>query len=185
MNNLCNCGSIFNEKRFFSKIIYHCDSCFTYKIVDISCEHDYVPVSFVISGGSTQIRLFCRKCYQLDPKPKKKSDFKNIIIPCKDLDDYKKFIDELEKPFQDELNRIREIHHESFNERYINYINSNEWKLLRDKVLERDEYICQICHRPAIEVHHLTYAHLAKEFLFELISLCSDCHKIEYHKDKT
>jgi hypothetical protein len=57
------------------------------------------------------------------------------------------------------------------------YLNSNEWKEKRKKVLFRDKFTCQACLiNEATEAHHLTYKHYKQEPLFELISMCSKCH---------
>ena len=60
---------------------------------------------------------------------------------------------------------------------YTEYLKTPKWAAKRTACLRRDQYICQGCrnHR-ATQVHHLTYAHAGDEFLFELISLCINCH---------
>lgn len=66
--------------------------------------------------------------------------------------------------------------------KYINYLSSKEWKIKRDKVFERDLYICQECKsRNAEQVHHITYNNLFDEPLVDLVSVCKDCH-VEIHK---
>jgi 5-methylcytosine-specific restriction endonuclease McrA len=61
--------------------------------------------------------------------------------------------------------------------RYELYLQSPEWRRRRQRVLERDNYRCQGCgEQRATQVHHRTYQHIYREFLFELISLCDDCH---------
>ena len=65
--------------------------------------------------------------------------------------------------------------------RYRNYLSSPEWRAKRKLVLERANNICEGCLTAnAKEVHHTTYAHIYKEFLFELVALCDGCHK-RYH----
>jgi 5-methylcytosine-specific restriction endonuclease McrA len=60
---------------------------------------------------------------------------------------------------------------------YDEYLASPEWREKRAKVLKRDGGVCQAClDRSATQVHHQTYAHVGAELLFELISLCDDCH---------
>jgi hypothetical protein len=62
-------------------------------------------------------------------------------------------------------------------QRYRDYLRSDAWKELRDKVLNRDDHTCQGClSRPATQVHHLTYEHIFEEFALELVSLCALCH---------
>jgi 5-methylcytosine-specific restriction endonuclease McrA len=60
---------------------------------------------------------------------------------------------------------------------YLEYLQSPQWARTRATVFQRDRKICQGCLKvQATEVHHLTYKHVYAEFMFELISLCSDCH---------
>lgn len=64
-------------------------------------------------------------------------------------------------------------------QRYNAYLNSPAWKRKRRLVLERDNYICQGCmQNRATQVHHLTYAHVEHELLFELVSVCNTCHRL-------
>ena len=75
----------------------------------------------------------------------------------------------------------RETEKKEFNEWYSEYLQSQEWQVKRALVLKRDNYMCQGCMRnEANVVHHTTYAHAGNEFLFELISLCHECHE-RYH----
>lgn len=57
------------------------------------------------------------------------------------------------------------------------YLHSAEWRGLRDKVLRRCKGVCEGCGvAPATEVHHLTYEHIRREFLWELVGTCDSCH---------
>lgn len=61
---------------------------------------------------------------------------------------------------------------------YEQYIQSAEWKALRQKVLERDRFQCQTCcSTDDLEVHHRTYDRLFHEDLEDLITLCHECHE--------
>lgn len=63
-------------------------------------------------------------------------------------------------------------------ESYQRYLASTEWQERRRLALQRDRNVCQGCHRArAVEVHHLTYEHIGKELLYELVSLCRECHE--------
>lgn len=60
---------------------------------------------------------------------------------------------------------------------YQAYLRSTAWRERRSLVLDRAAGRCEGCRlAPAIEVHHLTYAHVGEEFLFELVALCGECH---------
>lgn len=66
----------------------------------------------------------------------------------------------------------------SFSTRYQEYLQSPQWKVKRQKVLERDRSKCQGClERTATQVHHLTYQHVFDELLFELVAMCESCHQ--------
>ena len=70
-------------------------------------------------------------------------------------------------------------------ENYKIYIGSDKWKAIRLKVLKRDNNVCQAClEAPANDVHHLTYDNFGDELMYELISVCRDCHFNRIHKDK-
>ena len=61
---------------------------------------------------------------------------------------------------------------------YAAYLQTPDWASKRKAVLEHDDWICQGClEARATEVHHLTYAHRGDELLFELTSLCRECHQ--------
>ena len=84
------------------------------------------------------------------------------------------------------------LHTEQRNERnrawwdwYDAYLQSDAWREKRAQALKRDGGLCQGClERPATQVHHLTYAHVGDELLFELISICDDCHE-RAHRGRT
>lgn len=61
--------------------------------------------------------------------------------------------------------------------RYNAYLASDVWRAKREEALARDGRVCQGCRqRLATQVHHRTYDHLGDELLFELISVCDECH---------
>jgi hypothetical protein len=60
---------------------------------------------------------------------------------------------------------------------YDAYLDSPEWAAKRTRVMERAGRMCEGCGcYPAVQVHHLTYAHAGNEFLFELVAICLSCH---------
>lgn len=66
--------------------------------------------------------------------------------------------------------------------RYANYLLSPEWREKRRMVLERDKWTCCGCGKAkATQVHHLTYRDIFNEFLFQLVSICDECHD-RYHE---
>ena len=61
---------------------------------------------------------------------------------------------------------------------YSAYLRSPEWAAKRQRVLERDSFLCQYqnCRAIATEVHHLTYERVGEELLEDLLSVCGGCH---------
>ena len=58
-----------------------------------------------------------------------------------------------------------------------NYLQSQQWRDKRHLVIQRDGS-CKLCKATTnLEVHHLSYKHLAQEPLDELITLCRTCHQ--------
>jgi 5-methylcytosine-specific restriction endonuclease McrA len=63
------------------------------------------------------------------------------------------------------------------------YLQTLQWKNIRQKVLKRDNFLCQGClEAQATEVHHITYANWKNELMFELMSVCYNCHHNRIHK---
>lgn len=60
--------------------------------------------------------------------------------------------------------------------------NTAEWQKKKNRILERDNYTCQICGNTTgvMQVHHITYKHCnGKAYNAldkELITLCKECH---------
>lgn len=62
--------------------------------------------------------------------------------------------------------------------KYYKYLESNEWKAIRNDRMKMDNYLCQECRNAkADEVHHITYNRIFEEILEDLISVCKPCHK--------
>lgn len=63
-------------------------------------------------------------------------------------------------------------------QQYAAYLETPAWKSRAGLVRKRAKGICEGCGMSrARDVHHLTYAHVGHEFLFELVALCGTCHE--------
>jgi hypothetical protein len=64
-------------------------------------------------------------------------------------------------------------------ESYPEYLRSELWKYIRQKVLDRDNHKCRICGEQASEIHHVRYTYevLMGKRLKLMYSICRDCHK--------
>lgn len=64
---------------------------------------------------------------------------------------------------------------------YDAYMQSDEWKSIREARLKKDNYRCHLCGgTDNLVVHHLTYDRLGREKLSDLITLCSACHEKQH-----
>lgn len=62
------------------------------------------------------------------------------------------------------------------NAEYSDFLQSPEWRALREKVIMRDGCACHMCKsRNNLRVHHLSYDDLLDEN--NLITLCDKCHE--------
>lgn len=163
-----------------------------YKLKYISeCEdHLEVWVYDINSAGTYQLRSQCQSCGYSNRKIHKQSELNDFKIKAKlgQLPEYSSMrSDSVYNTYYDYISIIHEnerSHKKNlwFSE-HNEYLNSEEWKRKRIKILERDKHLCQGClSRQATEVHHITYKNWKKEFAFELLSLCSPCHK-RYHEN--
>ncbi len=60
------------------------------------------------------------------------------------------------------------------------YLQSAQWKALREMALRRDSGRCVRCGANASQVHHRTYERWQHENLDDLESLCRPCHELEH-----
>jgi 5-methylcytosine-specific restriction endonuclease McrA len=123
----------------------------------------------VIRGGSKQYVHQCLDCGE------------SVGNPVKQVGSARVFDEELKKTAREKATALRweakEAESALWWGNYERYMSSPEWKALRGIVLARDKHTCQGClTEPAKEVHHRTYEHFMKEFAFELMSLCKECH---------
>ena len=52
--------------------------------------------------------------------------------------------------------------------KYLQFYKSNEWKLLKDKKLQDEQYLCERCKKLATEVHHIKYIQTEEGCLLRL-----------------
>lgn len=64
---------------------------------------------------------------------------------------------------------------------YKEYLNSNEWKILRRKAYQRANHTCEFCSKPAAHVHHIKYPkHFKDDKLENLVVVCEKCHALNH-----
>ena len=57
-----------------------------------------------------------------------------------------------------------------------------KWEKVRNQVLERDNYKCVVCGKPATQVHHIHLRSKRKDLMYEINNLVSLCDKHHSHQ---
>ena len=118
------------------------------------------------------IYKLCRKC----KKP--------IIHPAT-------YCSKCQKIFEDKQEELRKERDRRYNKKrdpiYLQFYKSNEWKLLKDKKLQDEQYLCERCSKLATEVHHIKYIQTEEGWLLRLDydnleALCTDCHNYRHSR---
>lgn len=185
-----NCESITDNYSIENIIINYCKECWNYiGYEDKVCEnHNPVYVKFTHQNNSIHIRKQCMSCGKIDSKYYQKESLNNWeAFPMADLShrklneniDYTK-IQEVFKRYDTKSKEVnKNVNFNKFLEEHTQYLKTEDWKKRRTLVLKRDNYLCQSClENKATEVHHKSYRYWKNEPLFELISVCNNCHEI-------
>jgi 5-methylcytosine-specific restriction endonuclease McrA len=132
-----------------------------------SCESGGIVQRVLANGAKTYVQQ-CQICGK-STKVWKKQDIKTLYVGV--------WRESLITAWRDAQKRVDEAARQERRKEYRYYLNSQAWKNKRAKVLDRAKNLCEGCaENPATEVHHLTYANVGNELLFELVALCSACH---------
>lgn len=147
-----------------------------------TCSHsEFTLVRVVYKGGREAARHLCHGCNALFGNLRGRSSVPQFdSLPFIDKEKYE---EQRRAQWQSHYQEEQEEYRRSFNELYNSYLNSLEWGGRRALVLRRAQDVCEGClRRPAVMVHHLTYAHVGDELLFELRAICATCHE-KCHED--
>ena len=157
-----------------------------------NCIHSFVVGKLEASNGTIQYRRICDICGAVTGY---KGNYNGTAIPHAALTyeektnaiDYRRrdaikaeykarLHEEYEALFGVEEGQAR--YRVKFWEWYSVYLSSLIWQRRRQAVMRRARGICEACQvASATEVHHLTYAHVGREPLFELVAVCTKCHE--------
>ena len=133
------------------------------------CYHDeWFPIKTWNSNDHLRIKKQCISCASVFGR------LALTDVPTKDLHDEDKDLINT-SAVQDYLERL------AYQKRYLKYLKSREWGLLRVAIFSRDKYTCRRCHivKPfLLQCHHLTYDNIFNESLVDLITVCGPCHEL-------
>jgi hypothetical protein len=170
--------------------LQHCIKCYDFievKIQDCCHNPNVIQIHTQFSNDTIHKRNFCTNCYKIFKAQKKIPGERLFYLDKYRTEKAREFYTNYRTSFSKRKCEIFEKKHQlmrfNWEHKYQTYINSNEWKQKRKIILIRDKYICQICKiNGAVQVHHLTYKRLGNEQLFDLISVCLDCHNKEHNQ---
>ena len=140
------------------------------------------------SDGSAHLYVQCQVCGRGNPIPKSKAS--SVAPSYEDIPEFdeglrdrwwrekREFDLGVLKMLQGSLLEREERERIINDNGYLAYLQTPEWASRRDKTLRRDMQVCQACLEAlATEVHHRTYERIFNEPIFDLVSVCSDCHR--------
>ncbi len=183
-----NCEVDCKEYALGDHVVYYCDACWSFMThCHKPCSnHNLVYVRYQNYGGSWHLKKQCFTCGQLEGRYYPKHNVHEFdLLPVADLELAEKFdyVDaeqwnQLFIRYEKKRKQItREKSLDKFLQEHNEYLRTPEWQKRRKLVLERDKHVCQSClEKPATEVHHKSYRYWKNEPLFELISVCRECH---------
>jgi hypothetical protein len=133
------------------------------------------------NGNGFHVRMQCQECGYLTAQSFKK-EFNEY--PNYDESLYQDFQKKQYEKAREELGIKRVVEKERWHNENDEYYFSEKWKRKRVYILNRDNYLCQMClTNQAVHVHHLSYQHFSNELTSELISVCKRCHEIIHDKE--
>lgn len=147
----------------------------------LKCDCAARVVGYIVaSNGVKQYRRWCQRCGSQTTSLKRDSlsysqQSEAVLI---DPEVNKKWWERRKQLSEALTNQARHDESVEWWARYNEYLRSDKWKTKRERVLKRDNYLCQACLlNQATQVHHSTYEHVFNEPLFELFSVCDSCHE--------
>ncbi|GAG21990.1 unnamed protein product [marine sediment metagenome] len=165
-----------------------CDDCHKHSWIQFpTCCYspDYEVVKFKTTAGYYRVVKQCQTCGKGDPLGIKVKDYDLSILRVREK------VENVWERFdwwrynQDITDREnggtqKELYHA--------WLETDEWKEIRSKVLDRDRYTCQCCLvRAAEQVHHKSYQNYAGKSMldigFNLVSVCRKCHLRLHEQD--
>ena len=165
----------------------YCSECGMYDISDLPCEHNFIYVRSILSDKRIQLRNFCTKCSISPSKAVKQDGVDMDKIPIRTHVEISDHNDKIRRESMDGfsilISKLKQKQHEANKDWYAEYLNSPEWFARSEATKKRYNYTCQMCGKKATDAHHLSYDYVKREYEFDLVALCHQCHE-DYHKNK-
>lgn len=141
------------------------------------CQHDNSEIVWRhTSNGTRQLRRQCKTCGECHGSALK-HELATPDTPRADPLLPKQWEQHWDTKLEEARQRLAQRNNDWWSW-YNAYLESSDWEYKRRRVMQRANGICEGCRdNAASQVHHLTYAHVGNEFLFELVAICTECHE--------
>lgn len=181
----CKCGNEMKIIDFGLIRVHYCNDCMICDVEYLDCKHkNFDIIALEMSNKKIMVKKYCTDCQHTFDNPLKHTEVDISKLHKSTNERYHEYIHKKEEEDRKEFFEFVKNRKTLTGVTYVDYIKSDEWKNKRQLVLKRDNYTCQICGKKAEQVHHLSYAHRENEYLFELVSLCEQCHIEHYHPEQ-
>lgn len=146
-----------------------CQICFYNKKLNVH----HMTYRSIFNENFNDLVLLCKRCHGKLHKISKSKGI-NYFESFRILkDDFWGKIRTDEQNEREERERAKD----EYRKGYYDYIDSEEWKIKRAQVIERDGGRCRAClSNKYLNIHHLTYDRVFNESLNDLITVCHECH---------
>ena len=158
--------------------------CNYHTTLDPQCKHNInanVFLTIKMNKGQSLRRWQCICGADVGQSSKAEAERLNIKPMPFNVERFKEHEQRTTKAFNDakeERMRNYTALKEERSKSHAEYCRTPEWKEVRNRVLKRDNYLCQGCLiNRATLVHHKSYDFVRRELCDLLISYCNDCHK--------
>jgi len=152
------------------------------KIMNDQCKHDITELRYM--SHCKQYRKQCLSCFQSVGDAIAKRNIELVIIdtiPLFDIESRDKYWKQRSNKYVNLAQKLKSEADLKLVERkefYHTYLQSQQWRILRARVIEREIGVCQGCRAASItQVHHRNYDRLGNELLTDLYGYCETCHK--------
>lgn len=178
----CGKGNIDHDYTYPYHDIYTCKDCghAWHARIDDCCRRPF-PIVTILRYDPSRFSLYhqCLNCGGAYKTKHLKAKIYNKEIRAEfnewRFDEWKKYRNEESDQIYEGIKYTNYTLSKTY--KYHQYLFSDEWKEKRDKVMDRDNHLCQCCKTAKAEdVHHLTYDNLFNEPLEDLLALCRLCH---------
>jgi hypothetical protein len=144
------------------------------------CDHGHVELRVKTNAASARMfGLQCVRCGRVSGKwiPRQEALQRDANPPAWDEGLSDRFWETVHSRREDVRQRAVAARQTEWWDAYNAYLSTPAWKETRRRVLARANGVCEGCRdAPAAQVHHVDYAHVGDELLWELRAVCLACH---------